>query len=67
MKLCYKTQVGTLGGKGNHESFQSCSHGAGRTLGRKQAQRVLDLEGEMLSEVKTISMRLPEHTKILMW
>lgn len=34
-------------GKGNQESFQSCSHGAGRTLGRKQAQRVLDLEGEI--------------------
>jgi len=31
-------------GKGNPESFSSCSHGAGRVLGRKQAQRVLDLE-----------------------
>ncbi len=30
-------------GKGNPESFSSCSHGAGRVLGRKQAQRVLDL------------------------
>jgi tRNA-splicing ligase RtcB len=34
-------------GKGNRESFESCSHGAGRTLGRKQAQRVLDLESEI--------------------
>lgn len=33
-------------GKGNPESFNSCSHGAGRVLGRKQAQRVLDLEAE---------------------
>ncbi len=31
-------------GKGNPESFSSCSHGAGRVLGRKQAQRVIDLE-----------------------
>ena len=30
-------------GKGNPESFSSCSHGAGRQLGRKQAQRELDL------------------------
>jgi tRNA-splicing ligase RtcB len=34
-------------GKGNVESFESCSHGAGRTLGRKQAQRTLDLEKEI--------------------
>jgi tRNA-splicing ligase RtcB len=27
-------------GKGNKESFCSCSHGAGRTLGRKQAERI---------------------------
>jgi len=33
-------------GKGNPESFCSCSHGAGRKLGRKQAQRQLDLEKE---------------------
>lgn len=33
-------------GKGNAESFCSCSHGAGRILGRKQAQRSLDLETE---------------------
>ncbi len=31
-------------GKGNPESFSSCSHGAGRVLGRKQAQRNLDLK-----------------------
>ncbi len=33
-------------GKGNPESFSSCSHGAGRLLGRKQAQRELDLARE---------------------
>jgi tRNA-splicing ligase RtcB len=33
-------------GKGNPESFISCSHGAGRAMGRKQAQRALDLEVE---------------------
>jgi tRNA-splicing ligase RtcB len=34
-------------GKGNPESFQSCSHGAGRSMGRKQAQRELNLEEEI--------------------
>lgn len=31
-------------GKGNKHSFESCSHGAGRKMGRKAAQRTLDLE-----------------------
>ncbi len=34
-------------GKGNPESFCSCSHGAGRKLGRKQARRQLDLKEEI--------------------
>lgn len=34
-------------GKGNPESFYSCSHGAGRKMGRKQATRELDLESEI--------------------
>ena len=34
-------------GKGNAESFESCSHGAGRVLGRKQAERTLDLKVEI--------------------
>ncbi len=34
-------------GLGNPESFASCSHGAGRRLGRKQAQRQLDLKTEV--------------------
>lgn len=33
-------------GRGNPESFASCSHGAGRKMGRKQAQRRLDLGAE---------------------
>ncbi|SLM29119.1 conserved hypothetical protein [Desulfamplus magnetovallimortis] len=33
-------------GKGNPDSFMSCSHGAGRKLGRKQAQRELNLKAE---------------------
>lgn len=33
-------------GHGNTESFESCSHGAGRVMGRKDAQRRLDLELE---------------------
>jgi tRNA-splicing ligase RtcB len=34
-------------GLGNVESFESCSHGAGRRMGRKQAERELDLAGEI--------------------
>ncbi len=33
-------------GLGNPHSFMSCSHGAGRRMGRKQAQRQLNLEAE---------------------
>ena len=34
-------------GLGNPQSFMSCSHGAGRVLGRKEAQRVLNLREEI--------------------
>jgi tRNA-splicing ligase RtcB len=34
-------------GLGNAQSFMSCSHGAGRVLGRKEAQRVLNLKEEI--------------------
>ena len=34
-------------GLGNPESFMSCSHGAGRKMGRKQAQRELNLRNEI--------------------
>ncbi|PKL11333.1 MAG: RtcB family protein, partial [Spirochaetae bacterium HGW-Spirochaetae-6] len=33
-------------GKGNPLSFESCSHGAGRKMGRKEAVRNLDLKKE---------------------
>ena len=33
-------------GLGNPDSFQSCSHGAGRKMGRREAQRTLNLEEE---------------------
>lgn len=35
-----------VSGKGNPESFMSCSHGAGRKMGRKQAIRTLNMEME---------------------
>jgi tRNA-splicing ligase RtcB len=43
-------------GKGNAESFESCSHGAGRRMGRKEAQRKLDLtlEKEKLDKMGII-------------
>ena len=34
-------------GLGNPESFESCSHGAGRVMGRKQAIQTLDLKKEI--------------------
>ena len=45
-----------VSGKGNPESFMSCSHGAGRKMGRKEAQRSLDLNAEkkMLDELGVI-------------
>jgi tRNA-splicing ligase RtcB len=33
-------------GKGEVESFMSCSHGAGRKMGRQEARRVLDIDAE---------------------
>ena len=32
---------------GNSESFFSCSHGAGRRMGRREAKRTLDLAAEI--------------------
>ena len=34
-------------GKGDSDSFNSCSHGAGRDMGRKEAERTLNLENEI--------------------
>ena len=36
-----------VSGKGNEDSFSSCSHGAGRKMGRKEAKRSLVLEDEI--------------------
>jgi len=38
-------------GLGNPESFHSCSHGAGRKLGRKAAAKALNLEEEQAKMV----------------
>jgi tRNA-splicing ligase RtcB len=54
----YKDQLGIIPGsqgslsyivrgKGNRDSFMSCSHGAGRVMGRKKAQKTLILEDEI--------------------
>jgi tRNA-splicing ligase RtcB len=40
---CQGSRSFIVRGLGNPQSFMSCSHGAGRLLGRKQAQRVLNL------------------------
>lgn len=45
-------------GKGNKDSFESCSHGAGRVMGRKQAQRSLDL----LKEIKDLDKKKILHS-----
>ena len=42
-------------GLGNPESFESCSHGAGRTLGRGQAKRELNLEEEQAKMAGIVS------------
>lgn len=34
-------------GRGNKDSFNSCSHGAGRKMGRKEAERTLNLNNEI--------------------
>lgn len=36
-----------VSGKGNPDSFMSCSHGAGRSMGRKEAQKNLNLVDEV--------------------
>lgn len=35
-----------VSGKGNPDSFRSCSHGAGRIMGRREAQKKLDIKHE---------------------
>jgi len=52
-------------GKGNAESFQSCSHGAGRALGRRQAQRTLNLKEEIERLEKSGIIHAVRHMKDL--
>lgn len=40
------TQSFLVTGKGNPDSFESCSHGAGRIMSRTEARKTLDLEEE---------------------
>ncbi len=44
-------------GKANPDAFESCSHGAGRTLGRKQAMRTIPRE-RVLQELADKDVRL---------
>ena len=44
---CQGSRSYIVRGLGNPQSFMSCSHGAGRILGRKEAQRVLNLREEI--------------------
>jgi tRNA-splicing ligase RtcB len=42
-------------GLGNPDSFESCSHGAGRRMGRKEAIRTLNLEEEQAKMVGIVN------------
>lgn len=42
-------------GKGNPESFESCSHGAGRVMSRNQARKKLDLE-KVIAELEEMGV-----------
>ena len=46
-------------GKGNVDSFQSCSHGAGRVMGRKQAIREVSME-QHLKDIAGVECRKDE-------
>ena len=57
-------------GKGNPQSFNSCSHGAGRVLGRKEAERTItmeqhvkDLEGVECKKDKSVLDETPRAYK----
>ena len=52
-------------GKGNPESFQSCSHGAGRVMGREAAKKTLDFDEEVAKlEAKGIVHSLTSKAKL---
>ncbi len=52
-------------GKGNTESFMSCSHGAGRVMGRNAARKKLDLKTEIEALNKKNIIHSIRHTKDL--
>jgi tRNA-splicing ligase RtcB len=47
-------------GKGNRESFCSCSHGAGRRMGRKEAKRRFSTE-DMVAQTQGVECRKDEN------
>lgn len=49
-------------GKGNPESFHTCSHGAGRKMGRKQAERTFTTQ-EVMEDLKERGVILGKHNK----
>nr|VFK60171.1 MAG: RNA-splicing ligase RtcB, repairs tRNA damage [Candidatus Kentron sp. TUN]VFK69632.1 MAG: RNA-splicing ligase RtcB, repairs tRNA damage [Candidatus Kentron sp. TUN] len=48
-------------GKGNPDSLYSSSHGAGRTMSRRQAKTQLDI-GEFLDEMRNVAARVEQAT-----
>lgn len=51
-------------GKGHEQSFQSCSHGAGRVKGRKQARREIS-ERDFLRQVGAVIVATPKLDSIV--
>lgn len=49
-------------GKGNIESFMSCSHGAGRRLSRTKAKETFSVE-QVMTDIKSSGMVLGKHSK----
>ncbi|MCP4669968.1 MAG: RtcB family protein [Desulfobacula sp.] len=52
-------------GKGNKDSFTSCSHGAGRIMSRSRARKILDLKTEKLKLEKLGIIHAVRHAKDL--
>ncbi len=58
--MCTASYIGE--GLGNPDSFESCSHGAGRAMGRKAAMRALS-SGRVLAELESSGVRLVTASK----
>ncbi|MCP4673870.1 MAG: RtcB family protein, partial [Desulfobacula sp.] len=52
-------------GKGNKDSFTSCSHGAGRIMSRSRARKILDLKTEKVKLEKLGIIHAVRHAKDL--